>query len=109
MEPQHFQVTTTIDTNDNAKKLARSLVEKKLAACAQISGPIGSIYWWEGKLDSSEEWRVAFKIKASLYEEVEESIQSLHPYELPQIIATPIVAGSDEYLSWIDENSKHRV
>jgi len=71
----------------------------------QIGGPIESHYWWQGKLESSQEWQCVAKTRADLYDKIEAAIKQLHPYDEPEIIATPITAGSAGYLSWIDSET----
>jgi periplasmic divalent cation tolerance protein len=97
-------VYTTTDSEEQASSIARSLVEQRLAACAQISGPIQSVYRWEGKVDSSREWVCAIKTTRDTYDAVEAAIRGMHSYDEPEIIATPIVAGSAGYLAWLREN-----
>ena len=98
----YIQVLTTIDKKDDAEKIARAMVERKLAACVQISGPITSIYRWKGNIERAEEWQCWIKSKAVHYKEIQEAIKSIHPYEVPEIIATPVMTGSNEYLEWLE-------
>jgi periplasmic divalent cation tolerance protein len=100
------QVTTTTGTKADAQAIASAVVEKRLAACAQVVGPITSTYWWQGKIETAEEWLCVIKSKETLHEELERAIREIHPYEEPEIIATPIVKGSKGYLDWLDENTK---
>lgn len=100
MEP-YIQITTTTDKKEDAERIALRLVEKKIAACVQIVGPITSIYRWKGDIERAEEWQCIIKSREGLYKEIEYAIKSVHPYEVPEIIATPIVAGSGEYLEWL--------
>ena len=100
---EFLQIITTTDTKNMAKQIAETLVEKKLAACVQISGPMISTYEWEGKIENAEEWYCVIKTRKSLYKEVEESIKALHSYDVPEIIALPILEGNQAYLDWIDE------
>jgi periplasmic divalent cation tolerance protein len=104
---EYIQITTTTDSRELAQKIAGTLVEKKLAACAQISGPITSIYEWKGKVENEEEWYCVIKTRQNLYPQVEEKIKELHPYEVPEIIALPIVEGNKTYLAWITEVVKN--
>ena len=97
----HIQVVTTTDKKEDAEKIALSLVERKLAACVQIVGPITSIYRWKGNIETAEEWQCVIKSRKDLYEEIETAIKAIHPYEVPEIIAVPIVAGSGDYLEWL--------
>jgi periplasmic divalent cation tolerance protein len=100
---EFLQIMTTTDTKEMAKKIAETLVEKKLAACVQISGPITSTYEWKGNIENEEEWYCVIKTRKRLYQKVEESIKTLHSYDVPEIIALPIVEGNQAYLDWIDE------
>lgn len=100
-----IQVTTTTETLEAARALARSAVEARLAACAQISGPIESVYRWQGRIEQSQEWVVVFKARGSSYQMLENHIKENHSYEVPEIVATPITEGSPAYLSWVEENA----
>jgi Uncharacterized protein involved in tolerance to divalent cations len=97
----YIQVITTTEKKEDAEKIAMTLVEKKLAACVQIAGPITSNYRWKGNIETAEEWQCVIKSRGDLYEEIERAIKSVHPYEVPEIIAVPIVAGSGDYLEWL--------
>ena len=100
-------VQTSIDTKEGAQMLASAIVSKRLAACCWISGPISSTYWWKGNMEQAEEWVCQFKTHDELYEELERTIRAIHPYEVPEIVATPITAGSQNFLQWIlDETGK---
>jgi periplasmic divalent cation tolerance protein len=92
---------TTIDSETGAQTIARTLVERRLAACVQVSGPISSTYWWQGKLETAQEWTCAAKTRKELYTDVEEALREIHPYDEPEIIALPIENGSQGYLAWI--------
>ena len=96
-----IQVFTTTEKKEDAVRIADLLVEKKLGACVQISGPILSIYHWHGKVERSEEWTCCIKTRKGLYPEVEQTILSAHPYDTPEIIALPITEGSERYLKWL--------
>jgi periplasmic divalent cation tolerance protein len=98
----HIQVVTTTATHDEAEMIARALVDERLAACTQIVGPITSIYRWEGKIETSQEYQCWAKSRRALYPQVEAAIRRLHPYQVPEILAIPIVAGSENYLMWLD-------
>jgi periplasmic divalent cation tolerance protein len=100
-EAEFLAVLTTTDSEDSAQVLAASAVAGKLAACAQVDGPVKSVYQWQGKVETDTEWRVLHKTTAARYGELEAPIKSLHTYDTPEIIATPITAGSDEYLAWL--------
>lgn len=96
-----IQVTTTTEKKEDAERIARALVETRLAACVQIVGPISSIYRWKGKIESAGEWLCLIKSREAYYGAVERKIRSLHPYETPEIIAVPVTAGSRDYLEWL--------
>ena len=105
METAKFlQIVTTIDDRQTADALAKALVERKLAACVQVTGPVTSIYRWEGAIETATEWQLLIKSRSDLYRNVEAAIQALHPYKVPEIIAIPIIEGLGDYLRWIDEN-----
>ncbi|SOD65167.1 divalent cation tolerance protein [Streptomyces zhaozhouensis] len=97
----HLAVLTTTDAEDKARALAASAVERRLAACAQIDGPVTSVYRWEGRIETDAEWRVLFKTTAARYDELAAHIEETHDYDTPEIIATPITRGSDAYLAWL--------
>ncbi len=99
---EFIQVTTTIDSQDLALQIAENLVKNKLAACAQISGPITSVYEWKEKVERDEEWYCIIKTRKDLFKQIAERIKFLHPYEVPEIIAIPIVNGHQPYLEWIN-------
>ena len=102
---EHIQVFTTVEHEKDASAIARAVVERRLAACAQILGPITSTYWWEGKIETSREWLCLMKSRSDAYPALEAAIKSIHPYENPEIVATNIIAGSREYLCWLDEET----
>lgn len=101
-----IQVTTTTSKEEDARGLARAIVEKRLAACAQILGPISSVYWWQGNLEEAAEWLCVFKTREALFAELEKEIRRIHPYEVPEIVATSIADGSRDYLKWIQDETK---
>jgi periplasmic divalent cation tolerance protein len=100
---RYLQVQTTTDSRAEAVELGRSAVEARLAACAQVAGPVVSSYWWEGDLERAEEWLLLLKLPAARYQELADFLTQRHSYDEPEIVATPIVAGSAAYLSWIEE------
>ncbi|HET7444653.1 MAG TPA: divalent-cation tolerance protein CutA [Solirubrobacterales bacterium] len=104
MPIEHVQVLTTVGSEQEAELVASSLVEAKLAACVQIAGPVRSRYRWQSAIEEASEWQCVVKTTTAAYPRVEAAIRSLHSYEEPEIIATPIVAGSAGYLAWIDDN-----
>ena len=101
-----LQIITTADKKDVIEKIGRDLVEKRLVACAQILGPIQSIYRWKGVMENADEWLLFMKSRASLYPAIESEIKRQHPYEVPEIIALPIKSGLAGYLGWIMEETR---
>lgn len=96
-----IQVTTAIDSEDGARQIANTLVSRRLAACVHITGPITSVYWWQGQMETAREWVCFAKTRQDLYAAVEAAIREVHPYDEPEILATPILTGSRSYLEWI--------
>lgn len=103
---EYIQVATTTETRADAQAISSAVVEKRLAACAQIVGPITSTYWWQGKIETAEEWLCVIKSKEVLYKKLERAIREIHPYKEPEIIALPIIKGSKGYLDWLNENTR---
>jgi periplasmic divalent cation tolerance protein len=102
----YIQVVTTTEHREDAERIARTLVEERLAACVQVSGPITSVYRWKGQIETAQEWQCRAKSRRDLYEAIEQAIRRIHPYEVPEIVAMPILAGSAEYLAWLDGEVK---
>ena len=96
---------TTTDSRAEAVELGRAAVQARLAACAQVAGPVASTYWWEGGIERAEEWLVLLKLPADRYAELAAFIAERHSYDEPEIVALPILAGSASYLSWIQEET----
>ena len=90
-------------------ELAHDAVQARLAACAQVAGPVASTFWWEDGIERAEEWMVMLKLPADRYSELAEFLLERHSYDEPEIIATPIIAGSAGYLDWIDEETRPQV
>jgi periplasmic divalent cation tolerance protein len=95
-------VLSTCESEEQAERIARHLVEKKLAACVNISGKIRSIYRWEGKIEDASEVLLIIKTRRDLFPRIRAELASLHSYEVPEVIAMAIVDGSDSYLAWLD-------
>ena len=108
MDTEFVQIVTTTDQKDQAETIARALVEKRLAACVQIVGPIVSIYRWQGAIETAQEWQCLIKSRRDRFEAVEGLIKALHAYEVPEIIMLPITGGHASYLRWLMKTS-HRV
>ncbi len=99
-----IQVQTTAGSEEEAERIASALIERRLAACVQVVGPISSRYRWQGEVETAREWICVAKTSAARYAEVETAIRELHSYDEPEIVATPIVAGSKGYLDWISQS-----
>ncbi|MFN3528207.1 MAG: divalent-cation tolerance protein CutA [Candidatus Altarchaeaceae archaeon] len=100
-----IEVFTTTDKREDAEKIAKILLEKRLSACVQIS-EINSYYWWKGKIENSKEFLCIIKTKKELYEEVEKEIKNIHPYEIPEIISIEIFKGNENYFKWMEKEIK---
>lgn len=107
-EAQFLHVQTTTDSRAEAMELAAEAVQARLAACAQVAGPVASTFWWEDDIERAEEWIVMLKLPAERYAELADFLIERHSYDEPEIIATPIVAGSAGYLNWIAEETGPR-
>ncbi len=103
MEMSKFvQVSTTTEKIQDAERISQTLVQKRLAACVQIIGPVKSTYWWKQEVEYGEEWLCLVKTKKRLVKEVEEAVFSLHPYDVPEFVVTPILTGSSPYMNWLN-------
>jgi periplasmic divalent cation tolerance protein len=95
-------VTTTVGTREDADRLAESLVDRRLAACARVSGPVASTYRWRGAVDHATEWICELKTTRARLPALEALLDALHPYDLPELTVVPL-DGSAAYLAWIEE------
>lgn len=98
----------TAPTVEEAERVAHLGVEARLAACAQVSGPVRSTYWWQGELSSAQEWVVAFKTTGRLAAELGRLVREAHSYEVPEIVVSEIVGGDPDYLAWVSEETAGR-
>lgn len=98
------QVATALPDQATADRVASALVQERLVACAQVVGPISSTYRWQGKVERAEEWYCQLKTTLARLPALQARLRELHPYELPELIAVPIVDGDRGYLSWIEES-----
>jgi periplasmic divalent cation tolerance protein len=95
-------VLTTCDSLELASNLARNLVEQRLAACVNIMPGARSIYHWKGKVEDTTEWLLVIKSRRDLFPALRAAVEKLHTYEVPELIALPVVEGSEPYLAWLD-------
>jgi periplasmic divalent cation tolerance protein len=101
LRPKFIQVSTTVNNKKAANAISKELLKRRLASCVQIVGPATSHYWWKGKIQQSKEWFCFIKARASDYRIIETCITKIHPYEVPEIIAVPILYGESDYLNWV--------
>jgi periplasmic divalent cation tolerance protein len=94
---------------DEAIKIAQALVEERLAACVNIVGPARSIYRWQGQIENASEYMLMIKTRATHFSKIERKIVELHSYEVPEIIAIPLSAGSKPYLKWLTKSTVQQV
>jgi periplasmic divalent cation tolerance protein len=99
-------VLVTVGSKEEAEKISQQLLEDKLIACANIIGPVTSHFQWLGKIDCAEEFLVLLKSRKDLFEALSEKVKSLHSYEVPEILALSVVAGSKDYLRWFGDSLK---
>ncbi len=95
------ELVTTVPNPDLGRDIGREAVKAGLAACAQVEGPVTSIYCWKGALEEEQEWRIRFKTFRDLASGLEEFVRARHPYEVPEIVVLPFSSVSDDYLSWM--------
>jgi periplasmic divalent cation tolerance protein len=102
---QAILVLTQLPDRATAAALARILIESRLAACVSIGAPVDSLYHWRGEIETAQEIPIVIKTRAGRYAEVEAAIRAGHPYELPEILAVPVISGFAPYLNWLVEES----
>jgi periplasmic divalent cation tolerance protein len=94
-------VTTTVDARSVADVLAASAVAARLVACAQVSGPVDSTYWWQDRMETAQEWCLQFKTTADRVDALVAHLRSIHPYDVPEVLVLPVVGGNPDYLAWV--------
>lgn len=100
----HIVVFVTAKDKQEAQKIVRRLVEDKLIACANIVDGVKSVFWWQGKTDEADETLLIMKSEKRLFKKIAAAVKALHSYDLPEVIALPIVEGSADYLKWMKES-----
>jgi periplasmic divalent cation tolerance protein len=106
MSAEAIQVVTTTAERKDADALAKAVLDKRLGACVQISGPIDSSYWWNNRLETAREWILTIKTRRDLYKPLEKLLLELHPYDQPEIVATAFVEVSAGYQKWLNDQVK---
>lgn len=101
-------VITNVPDRAVATALAQSLLDRRLAACINIGAPVESIYHWQDRIETGHEVPVVVKTRSALYSNVEDAIRKLHPYDTPEIVAIPVVAGDARYLAWLADETAAR-
>lgn len=104
MKNKYITVFVTCASRKEASLIAKKLLNEKLIACANIIDGVSSLFWWKGKIDRAEEWLIVIKTVRKNFNKIENRIKELHSYEVPEIVALPIVKGERNYLKWIDES-----
>jgi periplasmic divalent cation tolerance protein len=104
--PSYVVVVTSVADREAAERIAETLVTERLAACAQVLGPQTSIYRWNDTVERASEWRLEIKTASARLTALERRLLELHPYDVPECIALPIIHGSDAYLRWLAEESE---
>ena len=105
----HIFVLMTTATREEAEKIARSLLNQKLIACANIVGPVSSLFWWKEKISQENEFLVLMKTSAELFEKLATTMKQMHSYEVPEIIAIPIAKGEQTYMKWLSSSLRQGV
>lgn len=104
----HYQVSVAAPSAEEAGSLALMAVERRLAACAQVCGPVRSTYWWEGSVRTAEEWLCVLKTAAELVGQLTDAVLAAHSYDVPEVVATPIEGGNTAYLAWVRAETRSR-
>jgi periplasmic divalent cation tolerance protein len=103
---EHIVIFITASSDDEAQRITKLLLEQRKVACINIVSGVDSRFWWKGKIDSARESLLVIKTRASVFQKVMELVKTIHSYEVPEIIALPIIDGNDDYLKWIDAEVK---
>lgn len=106
MQPNQSVVFCTCPDSESAERLGRMLVEEHLAGCVNVVPGLTSIYMWQGSLRREPECLLLIKTSTDRFEDLQDRLRALHPYELPEIIALPISQGDPDYLAWLTENTR---
>jgi periplasmic divalent cation tolerance protein len=102
LDNAYIIVLITTGNKQEAEKIAQHLLDAKLIACANIIGPVSSIFHWSGKVEKAEEYLMLMKSRRNLFEELSKTVKALHSYEVPEILVLPVVEGLEAYLKWLE-------
>jgi len=99
-------VLVTVGSEQEAETIATALLEERLAACVNVTSPVRSLYRWEGRIADDREWQLIIKTQARLFDALAARVRALHSYDVPEIIALPVLAGTTDYVDWIQNETK---
>jgi len=99
-------VLVTVGSEREAETIATALLEERLAACVNVTSPVRSLYLWEGRIADDQEWQLIIKTQARLFEALATRVRALHSYDVPEIIALPVLAGTTDYVDWIQKETE---
>ena len=99
-------VLVTVGSEQEAETIATALLEERLAACVNVTSPVRSLYRWEGRIADDQEWQMVIKTQARLFDALAARVRALHSYDVPEIIALPVLAGTTDYVDWIQNETK---
>jgi periplasmic divalent cation tolerance protein len=102
----HYQLSVTASSEQEAKRLAQLVVSQRLAACAQVLGPMTSTYWWNGRVESADEWLCLVKTAGDRVDAAIAAVRAAHSNHTPEIIAVPIATGDQDYLVWVTSETR---
>mgnify|MGYP006284121477 FL=1 len=100
---EYCVIYCTVSSKEEGKKVSDALVQKDLAACVNMVGPVRSLYKWEGKTCDDEEYLLIIKSRRSLFDTIRDEIRSVHSYDVPEIIGIPIITGDEQYVEWMND------
>ena len=104
-EPEHIVVFITVADEEEARLISRVLLKQKKAACINIIPGVNSLFWWQEKIDSAQESLLVIKTRSVLLDEITQLVKEIHSYDVPEIIALPIIGGNKDYLEWVDNET----
>ena len=99
-------VFTTCGSEEEARKVASALIERRVAACVNISAPVTSLYRWKGSVEESREWLLVIKSRHERFPELRAVLEAAHSYEVPEVLAIPVIDGSPGYLAWLEDETR---